>query len=547
MLTLAGTFLGGLGLFLLGMWLMTEGLKQAAGQALERILRAWTSTRLRGLASGVLVTTLVQSSSAVTVAVIGFANAGLLSFGQTMWVIFGSNVGTTMTGWLVALIGFNLKIEAFALPALGLGMLLRLTGEGTRRSALGVTLAGFGALFLGIDVLREAFGGIGERIALDTWVDAGPLGWVIYVAIGVLLTTLMQSSSAALAVTLTATAGGVLPLPAAAALAIGVNVGTTVKALLASIGATPNARRAAAAHVAFNVLTAAVALALLVPLLALIQWVSRGLGLDASAPTLLAAFHTTFNLLGVLLMWPLSPYLERFLQRRFRSAEEDDARPQHLDPNVLAVPSLALEALLLEVRRLGTIAVRIAESALHGGATEAQRRDRNAVRGLGQAIGAFVVRVNRAGMERASAERLPRILSVVRHYERLVDMAAATRATPRPAALADGLASYLDRCAALIARTDPAHPLPPLDELQQQLFDVQQDYVEVRQALLASGAHGALEVAAMDAALEQARGARIGAEEAVKAARGLLALAAGNTQPPSDDDADDTASAAASA
>jgi phosphate:Na+ symporter len=523
-------FLGGLGLFLLGMWLMTDGLRLAAGEALERILGAWTRTRLRGLLSGMLLTTLVQSSSAVTVAVIGFANAGILTFAQTMWVIFGSNVGTTMTGWLVAVIGFNLKIEAFALPAIGVGMLLRLTGEGSRRGAYGLALAGFGALFLGIDVLKDAFAGIGDRITLDAWADAGPAGWPVYVAIGLVLTVLMQSSSAALAVALTAAAGGVLPLTPAAALVVGVNVGTTVKALLATIGATPNARRAAAAHVIFNVLTAAAALLLLAPLLAAIRWAAGALGIGDNAPTMLAAFHTVFNVLGVLLIWPLSRPLENFLQRRFRTGEEDAARPQHLDPNVLEVPGLALDALTLEVRRLGHLAARLAEGALHGGSSDSLRRHRQAVRRLGRAIAEFVVRVNRSGMDEATAARLPRILSVIRHYETIVEFAATAARPARPDTdSVAGLVAFLGRCGDLIAAADPGRPLPPLEGLQAQLDGVLAAYTDLKHTLLADGASGRLAPATMDAALEQARGARIAAEEAFKAARGLDAIA----RPPS--------------
>src|SRR5690606_37365065 len=136
---------------------MTDGLKLAAGPALERILASSTRTRVRGLASGALVTALVQSSTAITVATIGFVNAGLLNLSQAIWVVFGSNVGSTMTGWLVALVGLKFNIQALALPMIGIGMLLRLTGEGVRRGSLGTALAGFGLLFLGIDMLREAF------------------------------------------------------------------------------------------------------------------------------------------------------------------------------------------------------------------------------------------------------------------------------------------------------------------------------------------------------------------------------------------------------
>ena len=153
---------GGVGLFLLGMFLMTDGLKMAAGPALGRVLTSSTQTRMRGLFSGLLVTALVQSSGAVTVAAIGFVNAGLLTFGQSLWVLFGANVGTTMTGWLVALLGFSFKIEAAALPMIGIGMALRLSGPELRRGAAGNALAGFGVLFLGIGFLQQAFPGHGQ-------------------------------------------------------------------------------------------------------------------------------------------------------------------------------------------------------------------------------------------------------------------------------------------------------------------------------------------------------------------------------------------------
>jgi len=159
MLSLAqwGVLAGGIGLFLLGMWLMTDGLRMAAGSAMRGILARSTATRWRALASGFGLTALVQSSSAVTVAAVGFVNAGLLALGPALWVLFGSNVGTTMTGWLVALLGLQIKIDALALPMIAAGMLLRLTGPGTRREGWGLALAGFGVLFLGIAVLRDGF------------------------------------------------------------------------------------------------------------------------------------------------------------------------------------------------------------------------------------------------------------------------------------------------------------------------------------------------------------------------------------------------------
>lgn len=341
-----GTVAGGLGLFLLGMGLMTDGLKLAAGPALHRILTGATRTRAHALGSGVLVTALVQSPSAVTVAAIGFVNAGLLALGPALWVLFGANVGTTMTGWIVALVGLKFKVEALAMPLVALGALLRLTGQG-RRSALGTALAGFGLLFMGIALLQQAFAGLAGRISLPE--GEGPLAVLAQLGIGLLMTVLMQSSSAAMAITLTAAQGGLIGPQGAAAVVIGANIGTTVTALLAAIGATPNARRAASAHVVFNLLTGAVALLSLPWLVGVLGQARAVLGLPPGPAAQLALFHTTFNLLGVLLMWPLADRLTYWLQRRFRAREEDEAQAQFLDATVLAVPTLALDALAREV------------------------------------------------------------------------------------------------------------------------------------------------------------------------------------------------------
>jgi phosphate:Na+ symporter len=221
-----------------------------------------------------------------------------------------------MTGWLVALAGVDFKIEAIALPLVGVGMVLHLTAQGRRRGALGLALAGFGTLFLGIDVLRDAFSGVGAALDLPAF-GGGALALVAQVLTGAAMTVLMQSSSAALAVALTAAQGGVLPLEAAAAVVVGANLGTTVKALLAAIGATPNAKRAALGHVIFNLLTAGVALLILPFLLAGILALGAALRLEAGPAPTLALFHTVFNLLGVVLMWPLAARLARFLEQPF--------------------------------------------------------------------------------------------------------------------------------------------------------------------------------------------------------------------------------------
>ncbi len=536
---MAGGLVGGVGLFLLGMGLMTDGLRLAAGPALERILASSTRTRLRGLASGALVTIAVQSSSAVTVAAIGFVNAGLLSLGQALWVLFGANVGTTMTGWLVALVGMKFKIDLIALPLIGIGMLLRLTGENARRGAVGTALAGFGVLFLGIDLLKDTFSGVAADFQLPHW--QGMIGVVAMVLVGILMTVLMQASAAALVIAFSAAQSGLVTIESAAAVVIGANVGTTVTALLAAIGATPNAKRAAMAHVLFNVLTAIVALALLPWLLALLGSLREMLGLDRAPAAQLALFHTAFNVLGVALIWPLAEQLTTFLQQRFKSAEEDEARPRYLDKTVLAVPALALDALEREIVRMGTIALRSVRTAF-GPQPVADGNQRSVAR-LSLAIADFIAQLNRTGMAVDSAKRLPELLRVARYYEAAAELAAEAGAAlaemPAEDVLAAETAAFCQRGEALLDTVDPAQELPPGERIQAALTAFEADYQRLKAALLAAGAQGVLPVAAMDARLRAASALRRAGEQVTKAARLFTNLhavskdgAGGKTPPP---------------
>jgi len=519
-----GGLLGGIGLFLLGMGLMTDGLKLAAGPALERILAHSTKTRLRGLASGVLVTALVQSSSAVTVAAIGFVNAGLLTLGQSMWVLFGANVGTTMTGWLVALVGLKFKIEVLALPLIGIGMALRLSGEGKRRGALGTALAGFGVLFLGIDMLKESFSGLSADFKLPE--GEGVKDTLVQVLIGIALTVLMQSSSAALTIALTAAQGGLLTAQGAAAVVIGANVGTTVTALIASIGATPNAKRAAAAHILFNILTGVVALALLPWLVTAIGAAGKALELASAPAAKLALFHTAFNLLGVVLIWPVASRMTEFLEKHFRAAEEDEAQPRYLDNNIATVPALALDALEREVRRMGGIALRMMRGAMDGTAADRLAADQRIVARLNQALADFISRINRTGMSQDSAQRLPQILRVARYYEAVAELAmeaaAAARESPLPALLATG-DSFSGWATSLISLADPEGNLEQIADIPPCLQRTEDDYQKLKAELLEAGAQNRLPVADMDARLRAASAIRRAVQQAVKAAQILSA------------------------
>jgi phosphate:Na+ symporter len=520
---LIGGLAGGVGLFLLGMRLMTDGLKLAAGPALERILARSTRTRLRGLATGALITVAVQSSSAVTVAAIGFVNAGLLSLGQALWVLFGANVGTTMTGWLVALVGMKFKIDAFALPLIGIGMLMRLTGDGKRRGSVGMALAGFGVLFLGIDLLKDTFAGAAADMTLPPW--DGAVGVLAMVLIGILMTVLMQASAAALVIAFSAAQSGLVTLEAAAAVVIGANVGTTVTAVLAAIGATSNAKRAAAAHILFNVITGVVALLLLPWLLGFLVFLRQLLGFDTAPAATLALFHTLFNILGVVLMWPLADRLTAFLLSRFKSAEDDEARPRYLDKTVLAVPALALDALERELRRLGGIALVTVRDAFAQAPPQLEKNRQIAER-LSAAIAAFIVELHRGSMSIDSAQRLPQLLRVARHYEAATELASEAAAALREvdvvaAPETPAMADFRARGVALLAEIDPAKA--GSGTANRDAFEAA--YQRLKAELLEAGATGRLPVSAMDARLRSASALRRAIEQASKAA-GALALTA---------------------
>lgn len=518
-----GLMAGGLGLFLLGMGLMTDGLKLAAGPALHRILAGATRTRMHGLGSGVLITTLVQSSSAVTVATIGFVNAGLLSLGPALWVLFGANVGTTMTGWIVALVGLKFKVEALAMPLVGIGVLLRLTGDGRRHGAIGTALAGFGLLFMGIALLQEAFGGLAGQLSVPQ--GEGAAAVLAQLGIGALMTVLMQSSSAAMAITLTAAQGGLLDMQGAAAVVIGANIGTTVTAVLAAIGATSNARRAAAAHVVFNLLTGTVALLLLPWIIDALGQAREALGLPADPAARLALFHTAFNLLGVLLIWPLADGLTRWLQQRFRAREEDEAQPRFLDDNVLAVPTLALDALERESARTGQVAMRMVRTVLGGGGLEALAHDQMVFAGLDSAIDRFVERLRRAAMSSESSARLAELLRVQRYHETCAEQAQLAAGVSLPGSVVSPVEvarrAFSEAASALLERCGNTRPLSKLDELDGDLHKVNTSYEVLKGALLSAGASGHLDLSDMERALRRFSALRRASQQAAKARRRL--------------------------
>jgi phosphate:Na+ symporter len=362
---------GGIGLFLLGMVLLTDGLKAFAGDALRRALVRFTGTPVKAFASGALVTAMVQSSSATTVTVIGFVSAGLITFPQALGVVFGASLGTTGTGWIIAVLGLKISVGFYALPLVGLGAFLKLLARGRWRS-LGIALAGFGLIFIGIETLQDAMRGLSGVFDLARLPASGLWGHLLAMIIGMVMTIIMQSSSAAVATTLTALHTGAINFDQAASLVIGAAVGTTVTGALAAIGGSVPAKRTALAHVLFNLATGLIAVVLLPVFLWGIGWAQKHAGLDGGAMSL-AAFHTVFIGVGVAIFLPFVDRFARLIERAL--PDREPALTRHLDKTVLQAPAVALEATRRALRETAAEAFHALQATLGGSAAGGDARE----------------------------------------------------------------------------------------------------------------------------------------------------------------------------
>ena len=340
MTTMIFQLLGGIGLFLLGMVLLTDGLKAFVGNALRAALVRFTGTPSKAFVSGALITLLVQSSSATTVMLIGFVSAGLLTFPQAIGVVMGASLGTTGTGWVISVLGLKVSLGYYALPLVGIGALMRLLAVGRWR-AMGLALAGFSLIFVGIETLQTGMQILATTLDLAQLPTTGLVGHLTAMAIGILMTVVMQSSSAAVATTLTALHVQAVNFDQAAALVIGAAIGTTITGALAAIGGSVSARRTAFTHVLFNLVTGVIALILLPLFLWGLNLAQRYAGLQPGAVSL-AAFHTAFISLGVILFLPFTDHFARWVERLL--PERGPRLTRHLDDSLLAAPAVALEA-----------------------------------------------------------------------------------------------------------------------------------------------------------------------------------------------------------
>lgn len=528
-LATAAQVLGGIGVFLLAIGLLTQGLQMISGNVLSAALGRWTKTPPRGLLLGAVATALLQSSSAVTAILIGLVNAAVMPLGHAIWVIFGANVGTTMTGWLVSVTGFDFDIKIFSLPFVGTGMLMKTFSRSWQMKAIGTALAGFGLFFVGVDILKDAFSAYSAQAGFESMTQAGLLGLLGLTGAGFAMTVLTQSSSAATALILTGTAGGMLALPGGAAMIIGANLGTTSTAALAVIGASSNARRAAAAHIMFNGITAIAALFLLPVLLVSVEAIESLMGMPASPVVSLAMFHTVFNVLGVALLSGFVPAMTRFLERRFVSAAEENGRPAFIDNTTLNMPALAVSALIRELNRFRSLACENAldafEGPLKGGADIERQQRREALSALSGQIAAFSGSLAQEKTAEDTAATLRAALRVNRYLNELSRLSRHAWDTRhlleelKDAETMQEIKSFLERAAAIllgIARN------VPLSETI--LTDFAEDYHKTKERILESAARRKISIEILSKILDHLSATRRMIEQAIKAQRHMALL-----------------------
>ncbi|MBT6157638.1 MAG: Na/Pi cotransporter family protein [Planctomycetaceae bacterium] len=360
--TLTWTVIGGLGIFLFGMKSMSDGLQAVAGDGLRRMIAFVTDNRFLAIGAGAFATTVVQSSSITTVMVVGFVNSGFMQLSQAIGVIMGANIGTTITGWVIAL-----KIGKYGLPIAGICIFGYLFSRSDRIRFISMFGMGLGLVFLGLEVMKDGFVMVKSlpefeayfaSFSADTYADTYA-GVLKCAAVGCVLTFIVQSSSATLGITITLAQIGVIPFETAAALVLGENIGTTITALLASLGATTNAKRAAYFHVIFNLIGVAVITALFQLYIPCVkQFVTWMGGVDPATGNVevtkaIAATHTGFNVINTLVFLPLVGLMARFLQWSVREkAHKETPHLTSLDLRVLETPAIAIEQSRVELLRM---------------------------------------------------------------------------------------------------------------------------------------------------------------------------------------------------
>lgn len=356
--------IGALGVFLFGMKVMSDALLKLAGNKMRSILATMTSNRFLGIITGFFITSVIQSSSATTLMVVSFSNAGLLTLTESISVIMGANIGTTITAWLITILGFKVSMSTIALPLVGFGFAFTFAKKEQTKN-WGNFIIGFALLFIGLQFLKEAMPDIKSNPEilefLSKYTDLGYLSILLFLLIGTVLTVVIQSSSATMALTLIMCAQGWIPFELAAAMVLGENIGTTITANLAAFVANYQAKRTARAHLIFNLMGVLWMLILFYPFLNFVAWLTQKVGSESpyvsalAIPVAISLFHTTFNIINTfLLVWfvnPIARVVEKIIPVKIDLEKAID-EPKFLVKDVLKYPETAISSLIKESKYL---------------------------------------------------------------------------------------------------------------------------------------------------------------------------------------------------
>ncbi len=436
---------GGLGLFLYGMKIMSEALQMATGDRLKSILWKVTNNRFTGVLTGMGITSIIQSSSATTVMLVSFVSAGLITLSQSVGIILGANIGTTTTGWLVALFGFKVHISSFALPAIGLGFFVRFVNN-EKLKHYGEVLLGFGVLFFGLDIMSGAVRDLRGSEAVMNFMSSyhadTMISTILVVSIGTAVTMVVQSSSATMAMTMTMAVHGIIDFTTACALVLGENIGTTITANIASIGASTDAKRSARVHVIFNVI--GVCWVLAVFHWGFVPMVDRIVPGDPYSSLLterakviadhLAAFHTLFNISNTILFLPfvnvLTGMAMKIVPERKDTGAKNVPHVMYITTNLVATPSINLNQAMLEIRRMMGLAIEMYDLVINvfrnpdaklGDVVESIEMKENTLDLLEKEISDFLVKISQNTISQEQSQAVSSKLHMVNDLERIGD------------------------------------------------------------------------------------------------------------------------------
>ena len=434
--------MGALGFFIYGMKVMSEGIQKIAGSKMRQILSVMTSNRYKGVFTGFLLTALVQSSSATTVMVVSFVNAGLLTLTESIGVIMGANIGTTVTAWIISLIGFKVKISLYALPIIAFGAPMLFSSK-SRYKAIGETLIGFALLFMGLAALKGAVPDLKHNPEildfLQHYTDMGYLSILMFVGIGTVVTLVVQSSSAAMAITLVMANQGWIPFELAAAMVLGENIGTTVTANLAALIANVHAKRAARAHFLFNIGGVIWMLILFLPFLRTIgSYMESATGqspfMEATAiPIGLSLFHTTFNIINTVVMVFFVDRIAALVVKMVPSSGDDEEfHLEFIGMNIMPTPEISILEARKEVAKFARITTKMSEfteTLITKKQDKSRRKLMDKIKNYEEVtdrmdveISTFLAKVAEGNISEASSFRIRALLSINNDLERVGDI-----------------------------------------------------------------------------------------------------------------------------